>query len=138
MAATCTVSARAAELIADVYGLAVSPVTMLAWVAKASAALQRTADQIAEHLRAASVLNADESGLRVAGSLHWLHIAASDTLTWYCVHAKLGMEAIEAHGILPMPKCLGVLVHDCCAPYWHSTIPSFPYATPTCYANCFT
>ncbi|MDQ2822614.1 MAG: IS66 family transposase [Pseudomonadota bacterium] len=108
--------ARAAELIADVYGLTVSPATLLAWVAEASAALQPTADQIAEHLRAAPVLNADESGLRVAGKLHWLHIAASDTLTWYGVHAKRGLEAIEAHGILP--KRLGVLVHDCWAPYW--------------------
>lgn len=32
------------------------------------------------------------------------------------VHAKRGLEAIEAHGILPMR--LGVLVHDCWAPYW--------------------
>lgn len=108
--------ARAAELIADVYGLAVSPATLLAWVAEASAALQTTADCIADQLRAAPVLNADESGLRVAGKLHCLHIAASVTLTWYGVHAKRGLEAIEAHGILP--KRLGVLVHDCWAPYW--------------------
>lgn len=108
--------ARAAELIADVYGLAISPATLLAWVAEASVALQTTADQIADLLRAAPVLNADESGLRVAGKLHWLHIAASETLTWYGVHPKRGLEAIEAHGILP--KRLGVLVHDCWSPYW--------------------
>lgn len=108
--------ARAAELIHDVYGLSISPATLLAWVAEARAALQTTADRIAEQLHAAPVLNADESGLRVAGKLHWLHIAASDTLTWYGVHAKRGMAAIEAHGILP--NRLGVLVHDCWAPYW--------------------
>lgn len=108
--------ARAAELISDLYGLAVSPATLLAWVAQARAALQSTADQIASQLHAAPVLNADESGLRVAGKLRWLHIAASDTLTWYGVHAKRGLEAMEAHGILP--KRLGVLVHDCWAPYW--------------------
>lgn len=68
-----------------------------------------------DHVRAAPVVSADESGLRVAGKLHWLHIAASATLTWYGVHAKRGMEAIEAHGILP--KHIGVLVHDCWAPY---------------------
>lgn len=108
--------ARAAELIHDVYGLTISPATLLAWVAEARAALQATADHIAERLHAAPVLNADESGLRVAGKLHWLHIAASETLTWYGVHAKRGMAAIEAHGILP--NRLGVLVHDCWAPYW--------------------
>lgn len=108
--------ARATELIRDVYGLSVSPGTLVSWVGEARVALQGTADLIAAHLRDAALLNADESGLRVAGKLHWLHIAASDKLTWYGVHAKRGLEAIEAHGILP--KSLGVLVHDCWAPYW--------------------
>ena len=63
------------------YGLSVAPATLLAWVAEARAALQATEDHIANRLHAAPVLNADESGLRVAGKLHWLHIAASDTLT---------------------------------------------------------
>ena len=79
-------------------------------------ALQDTADLIADHLRQSPLVNADESGLRVAGKLHWLHIAANERLTWYGVHAKRGLEAIEAHGILP--KRIGVLVHDCWAPYW--------------------
>lgn len=108
--------ARAAELIQDVYGLSISPGTLVSWVGEASVALQGTTDRIAEHLRHAPLLNADESGLRVAGKLHWLHIAASDTLTWYGVHAKRGLEAMETHGILP--KRIGILVHDCWAPYW--------------------
>ena len=58
-------------------------------------------DLISQYLRDAALINADESGLRVAGKLHWLHIAANDTLTWYGVHVKRGMEAITAHGILP-------------------------------------
>lgn len=108
--------ARAAELIRDVYGLAISPGTLVAWVGEARTALQGTADLIAQYLRDAALVNADESGLRVAGKLHWLHIAANDTLTWYGLHAKRGMEAITAHGILS--NRLGVLVHDCWAPYW--------------------
>lgn len=93
--------ARAAELIHDVYGLAVSPGTLVAWVAEASAALQETANVIASQLNAAQLVHADESGLRVAGKLHWLHIAANETHTWYAVHGKRGMAAIEQHGILP-------------------------------------
>ena len=108
--------ARAAELIRDVYGLAISPGTLVAWVGEARTALQSTADLIAQYLRDAALVNADESGLRVAGKLHWLHIAANDTLTWYGLHAKRGMEAITAHGILP--NRLGVLVQDCWAPCW--------------------
>ncbi len=108
--------ARTAELLHDIYGLSISPGTLVAWVGEARAALQDTANQIADNLRIAAFVNADESGLRVAGKLHWLHIAANETLTWYGVHTKRGMEAIEAHGILP--KRVGVLVHDCWAPYW--------------------
>ena len=108
--------ARAAELIQDLYGLAVSPGTLVSWVSEARIALQNTADIIASQLRQAALLHADESGLRVAGKLHWLHIVASETHTWYGVHTRRGTEAIEAHGILP--KRLGVLVHDCWAPYW--------------------
>ena len=108
--------ARAAELIADLYGLTVSPGTLVAWVAEASIALQGSAEQIASGLHCAPVIHGDESGLRVAGKLHWLHVAASDTLTWYGVHEKRGWDAMEAHGILPNRR--GVLVHDCWAPYW--------------------
>jgi transposase len=88
----------------------------VSWVSEASAALQSTADLIAAQLQEAALVHADESGLRVASKLHWLHIAANETHTWYGVHARRGMEAIEAHGILR--KHLGVLVHDCWAPYW--------------------
>jgi transposase len=107
---------RAAELLHDVYGLTISPGTLVAWVAQTRAALQGTAELIAAQLHAAPVLNIDESGLRVAGKLHWLHIAANDTLTWYGVPARRGIVAMGTHGILP--KRLGVLVHDCRAPYW--------------------
>ena len=62
------------------------------------------------------VAHADESGLRVAARLNWLHTVASDTLTWYGVHAKRGMPAIEEHGILR--KRIAILAHDCWMPYW--------------------
>lgn len=108
--------ARAAELIREMTGLSVSPATLHAWVGEASVVLQGTADLIALQLHHAPVLCADESGLRVDGKLHWMHVAATADLTWYGMHAKRGLEAIVAHGILP--KRLGVLVHDCWAPYW--------------------
>jgi transposase len=113
--------ARATELIADVYGLKVSKGAIVLWVNEARATLQSTADVIADHLRQASLVHADESGLRVEGKLRWLHIAANETHTWYGIHEKRGMEAIQAHGILP--KLMGVLVHDCWAPYWQLACP---------------
>jgi transposase len=108
--------ARTAQLIADLYGLSVSPATLLGWVAEASAALLETAGSVADQLRAAPVLHGDESGLRVAGKLHWLHVAATDNLTWYGVHGKRGLAAMQTQDILTRHE--GVLVHDCWAPYW--------------------
>jgi transposase len=108
--------ARAAQLSADLYGLSVSPATLQGWVAEASAALLETAEGVADRLRAAPVLHGDESGLRVAGKLRWLHVAATDKLTWYGVHGKRGLAAMQTQDILTRHE--GVLVHDCWAPYW--------------------
>lgn len=107
---------RAAQLIEDQYQLAISPATLLAWVEQASELLRPSVDLIGQALVQAPVAHADESGLRVAGKLHWLHTVATDTYTWYGVHPRRGMEAIEAQGILP--KRIAVLVHDCWKPYW--------------------
>lgn len=108
--------ARACELIGDLYGVSISPGTLVTWVGQASTVLNDTASLIATQLHISEVLHADESGFRVASKLHWLHIAASATHTSYSVHAKRGIEGIEAHGILP--NRLGILIHDCWAPYW--------------------
>jgi len=64
----------------------------------------------------ASVVNVDESGLRVAGSLHWLHVACTPDLTFYGVHGKRGTEAMDALGVLP--HCRHWLVHDHWKPYY--------------------
>jgi transposase len=65
--------ARAAELISDLYGLPVSPATLLAWVGEASAALQGTADVITLKLHHAPVLCADESGLSCGPAIQGRH-----------------------------------------------------------------
>jgi len=63
----------------------------------------------------ADVLHADETGLRVAKKLHWLHVLATDTLTWIGCHPKRGTEAFDALALLQQFK--GVLLHDGWMPY---------------------
>ena len=57
-----------------------------------------------------------ETSLRVEGKNHWIHILAAGTLTLKVLHAKRGIEAIEAIGVIPRYR--GVLVHDCWAAYF--------------------
>jgi transposase len=61
------------------------------------------------------VAHADESGLRVARTLHWLHVLATDTLSWMGCHPKRGAEAFESLALLQQFK--GILVHDGWMPY---------------------
>ena len=78
---------------------------------------QRTYENLApfqhalwELLPQAPVNHCDESGLRVAGALHWLHVVSNAQLTFYGVHPKRGREAMDYFDILP--RCRNVLVHD--------------------------
>ena len=54
--------------------------------------------------------HADESGLRVAGQLHWLHVVSNAQLTFYGVHPKRGTEAMDEFNILP--QCRNWIIHD--------------------------
>lgn len=77
--------------------------------------LQPTIDAIGQGAVNADVLHADETGLRVAKKLHWLHVLATDTLTWMGCHPKRGGEVFDALALLGQFK--GVFVHDGWLPY---------------------
>ena len=47
------------------------------------------------------MLGADETGIRVAGALAWVHAARTDTLTRYTVSSRRGVEAMLDAGVLP-------------------------------------
>ena len=43
-----------------------------------------------------SVAHFDETGMRVAGKLHWFHTASTTLFTYLFVHAKPGKEALQS------------------------------------------
>lgn len=57
----------------------------------------------------------DETGLRVAGALHWVHCARTGKYTLITCHTKRGREGIDDAGVLA--RFAGVAVHDAWAPY---------------------
>jgi transposase len=106
--------ARTCELLGDFYDH--TPST--AFVGEANRAVQQGSQAplatIHEQLQNADLVHFDESGLRIAGQLHWLHSASTETLTYYYPHAKRGQAAMEDMGILP--NFSGQAVHD----HWQS------------------
>jgi transposase len=106
---------RLAQLLGDVLSAPLATGTVAAVVAQAGAVVAPAVQAIREQLAAAPVAHFDETGARVAGSLHWLHSASTPELTLVTAHAKRGVEAVDAAGVLPAFH--GTAVHDGWAPY---------------------
>jgi transposase len=107
--------ARTEELLSDFYGQAPSEAVIIAANQQMVAQTEASLESIRQQIIAADVANFDESGLRVAGKLHWLHVASTETLTHYHVDRKRGQVGMQAGGILP--KFHGNAVHDHWKPY---------------------
>jgi transposase len=57
--------------------------------------------------------------MRVAGSLHWLHCAATKEAVYYTIHKKRGTEGMDDAGILP--NFTGAAIHDHLKAYYKYT-----------------
>src|SRR6059058_4925302 len=106
---------RTAGLLAELFGTPMSVGTVAAWTARAAAGLEPFTAAVRAGLLGEEVVHADETGLRVAGRLHWLHVACSARFTALFCHRKRGKEAINAAGVLP--GVTGTLVHDAFTSY---------------------
>lgn len=106
---------RSSEVLQDIFGLSVSQASLLAFTAEAAHRLKPTVAAIAQAVQRASVVHADETGIRVQDKLQWLHCAVTPTLTWLGHHERRASVAFEALGLLPDFK--GTLVHDGLAGY---------------------
>jgi transposase len=107
---------RTTEIFADLVQHRVSEATVLNASAHLERCIEPSTEAVKAMLREAAVLHVDESGLRVTGKLHWLHVASTESLTAYEVHAKRGQEAMDEAGILSEFK--GRAVHDHWKPYF--------------------
>jgi transposase len=101
---------RTAEAMRELFGCALSAGTLSTAVRQCAAGLVETELQIKRGLRRSPVIHADETGLRVAGRLHYVHVASTARLTHYGADARRGKAAINDIGILPEYR--GTCVHD--------------------------
>ncbi|WP_407540906.1 IS66 family transposase [Deinococcus radiomollis] len=102
--------ARTAEIISTLYGSAPSDGTILLNLNVAAERLKDFEAQVKVALLAEPILYADETGSKVNGKLHWLHILTCTSYTLYGHHRSRGYDALVAMGVLPDYR--GTLMHD--------------------------
>lgn len=98
-------------------GRAVNTATLLS----AQSQVHELLDPIETHIKAqlvvAPVSHHDETGVRVAGKLHWGWVASTTLWTYLFIHAKRGKEALQSAQSV-FEHCVGWTLHDCWAPYF--------------------
>jgi transposase len=108
---------RVAEIMADLYGQNISEGTIVSASQCVAQQVSLVNEWVKQHLtEQAEVTQHDETGVRMAGKLQWLHSSSTVDLTYYAVHPKRGSEALRDIGILP--KRQGTVVHDDYASYF--------------------
>lgn len=102
---------RTQETLKDLYGQSVAEGTIMSTCKELAAKVKPANEAIKKHLTYNELVDCfDETGLRIQGALHWLHVTCTRLLTYYEAHQKRGKEAMDAIGILP--NFTGRAIHD--------------------------
>jgi transposase len=101
--------ARVGEVMRDMFGVCLSAATGAAMGHRKAEEWTALAAHIGEQVKQAAVKHLDETGLRIAGVLQWLHVASTWLLTFYRTSSKRGamLEGVA-----------GIIVHDFWRPYF--------------------
>ena len=106
---------RTVETLGDLFGVDLSEGTLASAQTLAYTRLAPVERAIGGALRREAVAHVDESSIRIAGRLAWVHVMSTALWTFYAPHAKRGREAIDAIGLLL--GFAGRRIHDAWAPY---------------------
>jgi transposase len=106
---------RTSETMTDLFKCRISAATIQRAARVSSAKLVQTEQRIKAAIRDSSVIGVDETGLRVAGSGAYIHVARTEQLTHYGFDDRRGKAAMDEIGILPQFQ--GTLVRDCYLSY---------------------
>ncbi|MCD6336987.1 MAG: IS66 family transposase [Candidatus Marinimicrobia bacterium] len=107
---------RLSQLVSDLYGTSVSVATILNASTRSYNNLAHFEEDLIDALTDSVILHVDESGVRTAKKLYWLHSASTELLTFYGIHEKRGCKAMDHFNILP--NFQGRLIHDFWKPYF--------------------
>jgi transposase len=101
---------RTREAMRELFGCHLSAGTIANMVRECASALVETELKIKQKLRRASVIHADETGLRINQRLGYVHVASTAHLTHYAAANHRGRTAIDEINVLPRYR--GTCVHD--------------------------
>jgi len=110
---------RVEELFKDLFGQPFSEGSLFTANEICYEALEGAEQEIKRQILNAPVINCDETGARVEGKTHWLHVAGTPELTCYSVHQKRGTDGMDDMGI--MPFYTGISKHDGLKAYFKYT-----------------
>ncbi len=106
---------RGSELFSDIMGIKICPATIIRAEKECFRNLEEFEKMVREKLITSPVIHCDETGMKIEGKRHWLHVVSNDKYTCYLSHPKRGSQAMDVMGILPEFK--GTAVHDGWKPY---------------------
>lgn len=98
---------RIEQMFIDLFDIEITDTTLIAFDTECAEKLEHFYNALERAIKKASVKHADETGVRIAGKTHWLHVLSTELMTHY--------RAQEKRGSVP-EEVKGVLVHD----HWKS------------------
>ena len=106
---------RTCQMLSDLFSCSLAQGTLQSAIENCDRFVMPITEQIKQGIEKENLVHFDETGQRIAGKLHWLHVACTPQLTYYQTHAKRGRQALDAIGILPV--FTGTAMHDGWGPY---------------------
>ena len=91
------------------HGLHLSQGTLRNIPKRAHQYLEQFSDSAKAGVSSSEVVHFDETGMRVVESLHWFHVASTDTITCYFIHPRRGtpaMKTLAYWAILMVTRCM--------------------------------
>jgi len=105
-------------LFSDLFGYPINESTISSAGERCYDKLEESENIIKSKIIGNNVVHADETGLRTAGKLNWLHTATTLLHTYLFIHEKRGAGAIQSNKSI-VKDCIGWLVHDCWGSYFN-------------------
>jgi transposase len=123
---------RTAMVMGEIFDMPVSQATVVKASDSCAKILQPTVDKIAEACIASPTLHADETGMRVAKKINWIHVLATRRSHGWPATTSAAARPLRHWACLSNSKVCWCMTAGC--PTKHCLVPT-PYATRTICAN---